>query len=151
MLYHYAEMKSLGNPQPLKSDAMLNGSAVDVSETAAMIASLICLVHCLALPLLVAALPLLSESLVTSEIFHVAILAFAIPVSSIALIAGYNRHGAWGPSVVGGFGLLSLVAGVSLTDGGWSETAFTVTGSLFLTVAHITNWRMRLTRGRGHA
>lgn len=130
---------------------MLKGSAVDVSETAAMIASLICLIHCLALPLLVAALPLLSGSLVTSEIFHAVILAFAVPVSGIALIAGYHRHGASGPPVVGGIGLLCLIAGVSLTDGGWSETAFTVAGSLFLSVAHITNWRMRTAGESGHA
>jgi MerC mercury resistance protein len=151
MLYHYAKMKTFGNPQPVKSDAMLKGSAVDVSETAAMVASLICLVHCLALPLLVAALPLISGSLVTSEIFHVVILAFAIPVSGIALIAGYHRHGAWGPPVIGGIGLLSLIAGVSFTDGGWSETAFTVAGSLLLATAHIANWRMRNAPARRHA
>ncbi|MFX5150026.1 MerC domain-containing protein, partial [Acinetobacter baumannii] len=74
-------------------------------DHAALGASLVCLVHCLALPLVFAALPALSSVVPVSRKFHLAMLAFAVPVSGYALITGRARHGAWWPAAVGTIGL----------------------------------------------
>ena len=118
----------------------------DWFERAAMSASLLCLVHCLALPLVIAALPALSQILAIPESFHVWVLGFAVPTSAAALLAGRARHGASWPLVVGMLGLLLLAMGALMFGETEGETPVTVAGSLALACAHIGNWRMRHAR-----
>lgn len=121
----------------------LNDRSEDWVERAALGASALCLVHCLALPLLLAALPAFSTVLAIPESFHVWILAFAIPSSAIALYSGRTRHGATYPAVLGVAGLVLLAVGaLPLASTRW-DTIVTVPGSLLLAAAHLTNWRLR--------
>lgn len=106
-------------------------------------ASLLCLVHCLALPILIAALPVLAQAFDLGEGFHLLILAAAIPTSAIALAAGHRRHGALVPVLVGVVGLVLMAAGAVFVSRAAAETALTVAGSLLLAGAHIANWRLR--------
>jgi hypothetical protein len=115
----------------------------DLVERAALGASLLCLLHCLALPLLIALLPALNSVLPTDTGFHIAMLAFAVPASGLALTSGQAQHGISWPLLVGLFGLFSLTVGVLAFGGSWLETAFTVTGALLLGIAHIANLRLR--------
>ncbi|MET0246225.1 MAG: MerC domain-containing protein [Sphingomonas sp.] len=105
--------------------------------------SLTCLIHCLALPLLLAALPVLH----LPESFHGFVLAAAVPVSLFALRSGHRRHGR---SIVLGL----AITGLSLMALGYAgpvtprgETFLTVAGSIAVAIAHITNWRMTRRRG----
>lgn len=123
-----------------KSHSWLDGMAVGASAA--------CLVHCLALPVLIAALPTLAQSLDIGEGFHTAILLFALPASAFALIGGYRLHGAIIPIAVGGLGLSLLSVAVLLGIRPPFETLLTVAGSLFLAAAHIGNWRMRRRRAQ---
>ena len=116
--------------------------AVDWMDRAAVAASLACMVHCLALPLVIAALPVLSSVLNVPESFHVWVLAFAAPVAAAALLQGRARHGAWWPVGLGAAGLALMATG-ALAPEGAAETAFTVAGGLLLACAHIANWRLR--------
>jgi hypothetical protein len=119
------------------------GNPVDWLERGAVGASFLCLVHCLALPFLIAALPTLATVLPVSERFHVWILAFAVPAAMIALWSGRSQHGATGPLLTGIAGLVLLLIGaVVLGETRW-ETGVTVAGSLTLALAHVRNWRMR--------
>lgn len=121
----------------------------DMLDRLAMGASLLCLLHCLAFPLLIAALPSLSHILHLPESFHMWVVVFAIPCSLWALLPGRSRHGAVTPLLLAGAGLLFLIAGISiLHDAGW-ETQATVAGSLLLSAAHVLNWRLRHKRGVG--
>lgn len=106
-------------------------------------ASLLCLIHCLALPLLIAALPALARALDLREGFHLLVLAAAIPTSAVALIAGRRRHGAFVPVFTGIAGLALMAAGALFASRAATETALTVAGSLLLAGAHIANWRLR--------
>lgn len=115
----------------------------DWIERAALAASFLCLVHCLALPLLIAALPALSALFSLPETTHVWLLGFAAPTSGAALLAGHRRHQAPWPLGAGGLGLLLLAIGALLLAGGNAETPVTVAGSLILATAHIGNWRLR--------
>ncbi len=103
--------------------------------------SLLCLLHCIGLPILIAMLPALASVLPVGEGVHVALLLTALPVSGIALAGGYRAHGRIVPAVLGAVGLLALAAGVTLASTTAIETGFTVAGSLALALAHIGNWR----------
>jgi len=116
---------------------------VDWVERAAIGASLLCLVHCLALPLVIASLPALSGILSVPESVHLWILAFAVPSSLLALLTGRASHGAAYPVFAGIAGLILLAIGAIAFGGTATETPVTVAGSLFLAAAHIANWRRR--------
>ena len=118
----------------------------DWLDRAALGASALCLVHCLALPLIIAALPALSHLLSLPELIHFWILLFAVPTAGLAFVTGRNRHGATYPLIVGAFGLVALAIGVAFASTRL-ETPVTVTGSLLLAAAHIANWRLRHARG----
>ena len=115
----------------------------DWFERAALGASLLCLVHCLALPLIMAALPALSRVLAIPESFHLDVLAFAVPVSGWTLLNGRGRHGAAWPLMLGIAGLALLAIGALAFGKTRGETPLTVLGSLTLAAAHLSNWRLR--------
>ncbi len=123
---------------------MKNDSApVDWVERAAVSASLLCLVHCLALPFLLAALPALATIVPVSESFHLWVLAFAVPASAIALLSGMTRHGTTWLLVPGAIGLALLASGaIPFGTTRW-ETPLTIIGSLTLAGTHLLNWRRR--------
>lgn len=112
-------------------------------ERAALGASFICLVHCLALPIAIAALPALGSLLPSDTNFHLGMLAFAVLASGYTLTSGQAQHGRSAPLLTGLFGLFGLVIGVLAFGGTWLETAFTVAGALLLAAAHIANLRLR--------
>ncbi|NIJ66654.1 hypothetical protein FHR20_003630 [Sphingomonas leidyi] len=121
--------------------------AIDLIEHAAVGASLLCLVHCAGLPLLLAALPALSQVLAIPEQLHAWLLAFAIPSSALALTAGYRRHDQPEMLALGGAGLALMAAAVFAFAESAAEAPVTIAGSLCLAAAHIGNWRLR---HRGH-
>jgi hypothetical protein len=116
---------------------------VDWFERAAIGASILCLIHRVGLPLLLAALPALSRAFALPEDLHVWILAFAAPASAGALALGARQHRAWGPLAAGSFGVALLSAGALLLLGTSLETPVTLAGSCFLVTAHLANWRLR--------
>lgn len=109
----------------------------------AIIASLLCLIHCLALPLIILALPLMAVALGNSEWFHPVILMFAMPISLYALLSGFREHGHLNSFVIGFIGISFLFLGLWIEDPSFAETALTVIGSLFLAVGHLQNIRLR--------
>ena len=121
---------------------LMRNRHADTLEVVGVTASLICLLHCVALPLLVAALPALSTGLGTSETFHIWVLALAVPVSGAVLVAGRPKNSGAFPLILGLCGLALLVGGV-ITRFEAAETLLTIVGSLCLCVAHVANWRLR--------
>lgn len=118
-------------------------------DGAATCASAACLIHCLVLPLIIAALPSLAGSIDPGERFHTLVLAFAIPTSALALVPGWRASGAVGPLGCGLAGLMLLVVGVAMEGSEAMETSLTVVGSLLLAGAHLANWRLRRARCLG--
>ena len=115
----------------------------DLFERLAFGASLVCLVHCLALPVLLAMLPTLARTINLPESLHVWILVFAIPTSLAALIAGRSRHASTWPLALGFTGLGFLALGALAFEETNVETVLTVIGSITLIAAHGGNWRLR--------
>ncbi len=109
----------------------------------AVSASALCLVHCLALPLLIAALPAIANRIDPGEGFHLIVLLFAIPTSGFALVEGWRRHRGLAPLFVGSAGLTLMAAGLMFENWVAVETGVTVAGSLLLAGAHVANWQRR--------
>jgi hypothetical protein len=111
-------------------------------DSAAIGASLLCLIHCIGLPILFALLPAMASiGLPSSEWLHLLLLLTAIPVSALALVGGWRAHGRVVPMLLGALGLAGLAAGLAFDSVPGAETALTVAGSLALAMAHIGNWR----------
>ncbi len=117
------------------SPALLDAGALALSS--------LCLLHCLALPLLGAALPLFG-AWAQAEWVHLLFVAIALPLTGYALWRADRRHRlpvmAW---TAAGLGLGLLLAGaLELPSHAW-ETPLTVTGSLLLAATHVWNARRR--------
>ncbi|APO96056.1 MULTISPECIES: MerC family mercury resistance protein [Xanthomonas] len=112
-------------------------------DTSAIALSSLCLLHCLALPLLAMTLPLLG-AWSRAEWVHVVFAAAAVPLSSYALWSTHRRHAlpiaVW---ALAGCGLAGLVLGASRVVGEHLETPITVAASLLLASAHLLNLRLR--------
>ena len=106
-----------------------------------MLCSAACMVHCMVLPLLILALPVLTNWLAVPEIAHVWLLAFAAPAAALALTLGHRSHRHWTP-VVSGAGGLALLSAAIFAEGA-TETALTVAGSILIVSAHLRNLRLR--------
>lgn len=118
-------------------------------DSAAIGASVLCLLHCLALPLLFALLPALAGLVAVPESFHRVALLFAIPASAIALLGGYRRHGLPLPAAIGLIGLALMIWGALGGLALAAETGLTVLGSMMLASCHIWNWRATTALGKG--
>jgi hypothetical protein len=112
--------------------------------------SLACLIHCLALPLLLLAAPALSAWLALPETFHAIVLLLAVPAATLALSDGWRRHRHPYPVAAALTGIALLAAGLAAHEG-WiagldpetGDRLLTSLGALGLASAHIANWRLR--------
>jgi len=117
-----------------RTSTLLDASAIALSS--------LCLLHCLALPLLAAALPLLGVW-AEAEWVHVLFVIIAAPMTGFALWRAHRQQRLPAAAVTSAVvGLLLLLAGAA----GWpshdSETPMTVAGSLLLAATHAWNaWR----------
>lgn len=105
----------------------------------------ICLVHCLALPVLIMLFPLLGATLIDHETFHQLILVVVLPTSVIALGMGYRRHRSNRVAVLGALGAGALIAAAFALHALHAEHLerwVTVAGGVLLAIAHIGNFRL---------
>ena len=111
-------------------------------DGAAVLLSALCLLHCLALPLIVAGLPLLAQS--ADDHLHAQVLVIVFPLSVVALGLGFRHHRKPWILWTGFAGLAILVAGATVAHsyfGPRVDTIVTVVGSLVLAAAHFYNSR----------
>ncbi len=111
-------------------------------DNVAVALSGICLLHCLTLPILIAALPFMAQF--GEGHFHVQMLLVALPVSVIAFTLGYRQHRvksiiAWG--VVGMLLLAFSATVVHGSSGIVADRIVTVCAALILALAHYFNNR----------
>ena len=112
--------------------------------------SLTCLVHCLALPLLILLAPALGTWIAMPEWVHAAILMLALPAAMMAMKGGWRQHGRVAPAALAATGIGLLVAGLAaheewmpLADPETADRLLTSLGAVALVTAHLLNWRWR--------
>ena len=127
-----------------------------LADLTGILLSLTCLIHCLALPLILLLAPALSRWIALPEGVHAAILLLALPAAAVAMRDGWRRHRRLVPAVFAVAGLSLLALGLAAHEG-WIAVAnpaaadrlLTSAGALALAAAHLVNWRWRH-RGGGH-
>ena len=123
------------NDRLIKPASLLDRTAIALSG--------LCLVHCLALPVVVALLPFLGQF--GDEHLHAEVLIVVLPVSLVAFLLGYRRHRNV-PVVACGLAgaLLLLIGGTVVHDsfGIWADRIVTVAASLMLAASHYRNNRL---------
>jgi hypothetical protein len=109
-------------------------------DRAAIWLSGLCLIHCLALPLTLLLMPALNSWLSDTETMaHWLLLAFAVPISLLALWRGYQTAKSTLTLVLGGVGLLLMFLAVIHVMGESWEIPLTVVGVILVLIAHIRN------------
>ncbi|GAB4115352.1 MAG: hypothetical protein Tsb0027_05510 [Wenzhouxiangellaceae bacterium] len=112
--------------------------------------SLACLIHCLALPLLIMFTPFVASWLLEDEFFHTYLLAFILPVALSAFAIGWLRHRSLVVLACGSVGL-SLIS-IAALQAAWldhslfsasMEKILTSIGGFMLIVGHLLNLRWR--------
>lgn len=108
-------------------------------------ASALCVFHCLATPILIIVVPVLSSTFVADEEFHRLLLMFLLPVSLAALFIGCRRHRDRIVFVLGSLGLISLVLTGYLGHdllGELGEKVTTVISGVILAIGHLRNYQL---------
>ncbi len=116
-----------------------------IFDAAAVAISAVCALHCLALPVLLIAFPLLVGSVITDEAFHRIILWVIVPTSVLAVAAARRRHPDRLVVLLVATGLAILFLGAFWAHDHadpWVDTALSVLGGLILAVGHIRNFRL---------
>ena len=116
--------------------------ATGLLDNAAVALSGLCLLHCLALPMVIAVLPFLGQF--GEGHFHVQMLVAVLPVSIIAFAFGFRRHRSKRVVAWGGVGVLLLMVGGTIAHDSYGIVAdrlLTICGALILAAAHYFNNR----------
>ena len=104
-----------------------------------------CLLHCLALPVLLTIAPITQTGLMDEQTFHLVLLWFILPVSLIALGIGCRQHKDLIIVLLGGTGL-SLLLFAGLLGRTYlsppTERVLTVVAGLILAAAHLRNFKI---------
>jgi hypothetical protein len=114
----------------------LKANPPHVLDASAIGLSVLCVAHCLALPILAASSPAFSDW-AGSEWVHAVVILVAAPLSALALWHPGQSRLVIGLGIVG---VLLLGLGLAHWPAGIGETALTVAGSLALGLAHLRNW-----------
>ena len=103
-----------------------------------------CMLHCLALPVLVTLFPIVQGSLLEEQYFHLIMLGLILPTSLIALTVGCRKHKDPVTMALGATGLVTLTITALIGHelfGVLGERIVTTLGGLILASAHIQNYR----------
>ena len=107
--------------------------------------SVLCLLHCLALPLALIAGSSFTAIWFADERFHQLLVFLVLPTSIVALMLGCKKHKTWSVLAWGFSGVCVLtIAALFAHDlvGESGEKILTVIGSIFVFVGHVFNFRL---------
>ena len=117
----------------------------EFSDKAAISLSLLCAVHCLALPVFLILFPSMASLGLNNEALHFWVMLAVIPTSVYALTLGCKQHKRMHLLVVGLIGLIFLLFAVSIPAsllGETGEKVFTLLGSGLIAFGHFRNYRL---------
>ena len=120
---------------------------LNMTDKTAIVLSFVCVLHCLALPVLLIALPSISTLInFDNEIIHFGLILAVVPISLFAVISGYIHHRHTSVFFISTIGIIMLIVAVIyghdvLGDSG--ETLLTIVGSALITFGHLRNFRLR--------
>ena len=118
-----------------------------ISDKTAVSLSLVCAIHCLAMPMAVVLLPSVAALSLSDEAFHIWLLVAVLPFSIYALTMGCKKHKRYRLLLIGGAGLLVLsfagFFGHDTLGHAW-ERWLTLIGASVIALGHLWNHRLCL-------
>ena len=102
-------------------------------------ASLLCIAHCIATPLLAGFAPVLAAA---ERQTHLGLTTVLFLIGLLAFVPTHRVHGRLRPALTAVLGFAMLVGAMLLTEGPWGETwetGLTVVGGALLITAHLSN------------
>lgn len=116
---------------------------IDFFDRLGLILSTVCIVHCLGIPILILALPMIGLELSHLESWtHRVLLAFIATVALLSFLRGYRIHRQWKPIILMGLGLIIVFFATVIVGRSWGpfgEPIVAVIGSGFLIAGHLLN------------
>ena len=123
------------------------------SDKTAVTLSVLCTLHCLALPLLLAVTPSLAAMPMAGEAFHMWMVIAVVPVSLYALTVGCKQHKRRQLLVLGAAGITCLLVALSMeavaanfglkeSVAEVTEKVLTVLGATLVALGHIRNYQL---------
>lgn len=116
-----------------------------ILDKGAITLSLVCAIHCLALPLLAVLSPAAMGYFITDEAFHTWLAFIVIPFSLVALTMGCRHHKSKTIALFGLSGMLILLLTALFGHdvlGESGEKIATVVGAALIALAHFRNYRL---------
>jgi len=110
----------------------------------AIVLSTICIVHCLAMPFVLALVPIAAFSFGSDGHFHALLLWLVVPTSVLGFAFGYRVHQQIGLVVAGAVAVATLAVVALWGHEAWSpavEVSVSVVASALLAAAHWRNFR----------
>jgi hypothetical protein len=124
-----------------RSETMTEGGRLD---RLGAVASLVCAVHCAAMPLSVTWAPFVGLDFLVKEQTEWALIGLSLSIGSLSLLPSYARkHRQWRPLLLFILGaVLILVLRLLENEGSSLEPPAMVIGALLITCAHLINRRL---------
>lgn len=119
--------------------------AQSATDKLSIFLSTACVIHCLALPVILVLLPSAVASFLSNEAFHLWMVIAIVPSSIFALSLGCKQHERYRFLLLGMVGLVLLVGAIIFGHdlfAGKGEQILTVVGSVCIVVAHWFNFRL---------
>jgi len=116
-----------------------------LGDKSAISLSLLCTIHCLALPLFSALLPSAAAIVLDDEVFHLWLVLGVVPISLCTLSMGCKKHKRYRVLILGGIGITVLAVSVLIDHhilGETWEKILTVVGASFIAAGHLMNYRI---------
>ncbi len=120
-------------------------TTVALTDKVAIGLSMVCTLHCLALPMLLVVLPSAVALPLDNEAFHLWMIIAVIPTSVYALTLGCRQHKRYRLLILGITGLAMLITALLLEGTGIgevSEKPLTVLGAALIAIGHGFNYRL---------
>jgi hypothetical protein len=109
-------------------------------DFAGMAASILCALHCMALPLFLSLGFTTGSHLLHDHSFDIIIILIGIVVACLSLVSDYRKHKSFTPIITIILGFTVLIFGLK-SGHGWLHAGISVLGSIIVTSAHIINWK----------
>lgn len=112
-------------------------------DRAGIVASLLCIAHCLFLPLLALLAPFYWLQGLDTPWLHGLLLLVTLPIAAAALVQGFRHHGQLSAVIIGAWGGLMLLLAMLIGHDyhNW-ELPISVAGAAALVIAHVGNIMM---------
>ncbi|MEO1254294.1 MAG: MerC domain-containing protein [Bacteroidota bacterium] len=104
-------------------------------------ASLLCAIHCAALPFLLTLAPLAGLQFLDNHWIEYAIIFISFFIASSSLIHGYRKHHKKKVSlIIATIGFVLILIG-QIAGSEWMEAFLTSCGGITIAIAHLINWK----------